>query len=516
MINLRVRSRGATIIGTSLVAAASAILWAAAPAGASTNAAQNANMIGGGSATTYNLMQGVDTLYNSALGCNLITISSVPQPLDYSCPTAADTSAPPTVGSFGNYPAYSSTDTSQDGYTENPANDISVQEPPYGSSNGIKALETQGTGSTCASTTPTSIEGFARSSRAFASTDCKGLNFVAYAVDGVTWFSYPEVNGHTTPSAAVTNLTQQLLIDVWTGTLQCWNDPAIASNGTPSMTYTSAGCQPIIVYAAQEGSGTAGTWESYLGGIKNTTYPNSINGVSIPNVQNTTGGTFTETYNSAQHVSLENTDRQIVANGDEANAIFFFSWGKFQVTCATGDCGKVPGATGTTTESLGKINGIAASKNTILCGAAVGGTGCGPTADFAPSRFIYNVYSNGSNPAIPEATPSVLNYVSEEGFVCKPNSTNGTNQAAKDIIDPTTGNTYRSEISAVITGAGFIPMPFQTNEGTVTHPVKALLTTYAGKGNNLAKEAKAADEVGQGASPKGFCLVTTTDNNTTS
>lgn len=94
--------------------------------------------------------------------------------------------------------------------------------------------------------------------------------------------------------------------------------------------------------------------------------------------------------------------------------------------------------------------------------------------------------------------------------------TNGTNQAAKDIIDPTTGNTYRSEISAVITGAGFIPMPFQTNEGTVTHPVKALLTTYAGKGNNLAKEAKAADEVGQGASPKGFCLVTTTDNNTTS
>ena len=133
MINLRVRSRAATIIGTSLVAAASAILWAAAPAGASTNAAQNANIIGGGWATTYNLMQGVDTLYNSALGCNLITISSVPQPLDYLFPTTADTSAPPTVGSFGNYPAYSSTDTSQDGYTENPANDISVQEPPYGS-----------------------------------------------------------------------------------------------------------------------------------------------------------------------------------------------------------------------------------------------------------------------------------------------------------------------------------------------------------------------------------------------
>ena len=87
------------------------------------------------------------------------------------------------------------------------------------------------------------------------------------------------------------------------------------------------------------GVGTAGTWESYLGGIKNTTYPNSINGVSIPNVQNTTGGTFTETYNSAQHVSLENTDRQIVANGDEANAILS---GKFQVTCATATAVKYP------------------------------------------------------------------------------------------------------------------------------------------------------------------------------
>ncbi|HLG91981.1 MAG TPA: hypothetical protein VKY15_03250, partial [Acidimicrobiales bacterium] len=339
---------------------------------------------------------------------------------------------------------------------------------------------------------------------------------------GVTWFHYTEVNGHPTPSASVKNLTQALLEDAWNGTLQCWNDPVVAAgSGTPSLTYSSPGCQPIILYTAQAGSGTRATWDGYLGypstGNQSAGYILSINGKQIPNVQNKKGGTFTETFNSANHIILENEDRAIINNGDEANALFFFSWGKFQVECKVtpSHCGVVPNATGTTKAKLGQINGIPATQNNILCGAAVGGTNCGPTVDFAPTRFIYNVYSNGSDSAIPEATPNTLNYVSEVGFICKPHTVDGT-QNGTPIVDPNTGVPYRTEVANVITQAGFIPMPFQASEGSVPHSATALLQAYASANpsNTLDAEFAQVDTVGQSPTAEhGYCLVTTTDNN---
>ena len=205
------------------------------------------------------MMQAMDTLYNDSPGCNLIDIASVTQELDFGCPAAANTTPPPNVSSSHTpYPDFATSP----GYTENPANDASMQEPPYGSGNGIKQLETASGTSSCTSTNPTAPLDYARSSRAVGSSDCKGLNFVAYAVDGVSWFHYTKVNGHATPSAAVANLSQALLTDAYNGSLQCWNDPVVAAgSGTPTFTYATVGCQPIILYTAQAGSGTTNTWQ---------------------------------------------------------------------------------------------------------------------------------------------------------------------------------------------------------------------------------------------------------------
>ncbi len=497
--------------GIVAIAAASALLTGTAGASGGSTAAANTLMIGSGSATTYNMMQAMDTLYNDSPGCNLIDITSVTQELDFGCPSAAQTTPPPNV-SVANAP-YPDFATSS-GYTENPANDVSTQEPPYGSGNGIKQLETSSGTSACTSTNPTAPLDFARSSRALGSGDCKGLNFVAYAVDGVSWFHYTSVNGHATPSASVSNLSQALLTDAYNGSLQCWNDPVVAAgSGTPSDTYSTPGCQPIILYTAQAGSGTTNTWQSFVG-VNPATYLSTLNGTSF-NIQKPDGTTGAQTYNSNDHIILENEDREIITVGDEANALFFYSYGKFNVTCKKGLCGKIPGGSGATTAALPQINGVTATKTTILCGAGLQTNGC--TNFFSPTRFVYNVYSNGSNPNIPRASFNALNYVSELGFICKPNTTDGTQTASKQILDPNTGTTYRKEITAVITGQGFLAIPFQSHgEGSVPNSAYGILHPHTGDGG-LHGEIASVDTVGQKATKSvGYCLVSTTDNNTNS
>lgn len=500
-----------TRLGTGLVALASAslLMTGTAVAGGTTTAA-NTTLVGSGSATTYNMMQAMDTLYNDQPGCNLIDIASVTQELDLGCPSAANTTPPPNVSSsYAPYPDFATSP----GYTTNPANDASMQQAPLGSGNGIKQLETTSGTSSCTSTAPTIAVDYARSSRAIGSGDCKGLNAVAYAVDGVSWFHYTKVNGHATPSAAVTNLSQALLTDAYNGSLQCWNDPVVAAgSGTPTFTYATSGCQPIILYTAQAGSGTFSTWQSFVG-VNPETYLSTLNGTSF-NIQKTDGTTGPQTYNSNDHIILENEDREIINVGDEANALFFYSYGKYQVTCKKGLCGKIPGLHGTTSEPLPKINGVAASTSSILCGSGLKTNGCG-TAFFAPTRFVYNYYSNGSNPNIPQASLNTLNYVSELGFICKANTTDGT-ATGTAITDPNTGVALHTEIAAVIKAQGFITIPFQNHEGTLPHSAYGILNPHTGDAG-LSGEIASVDTVGQTASASaGYCLVFTTDNNTNS
>ena len=244
-------------------------------AGATTSTANpvspaNNIIVGAGSATTYNMMQSLDTLYNSAPGCTLVvdnTSASAVQPLDYSCLTSATATAGKNIGALI---INSDGTVARNDYNlsvVNPYNDVAVQEPPIGSSNGILTLE-GATGS------PTAIQakyanigvfntanntGFARSSRGVKSSDDKGLNFVAYATDGVTWTHYSKLGGAVTNStiggaagAAGSMLSKQEIQDIFEGNITNWNQ-------------VGGGNAPIIVFSAQAGSGTQDTFKGWLG-----------------------------------------------------------------------------------------------------------------------------------------------------------------------------------------------------------------------------------------------------------
>jgi hypothetical protein len=505
-------ARGALAVGASLAAGALTLGAFAVPAGATLTGPANTTMVGSGSSTTFFMMQAMDTLFNSSPGCQEFVpfpSATTPQPLDYSCTGPQQTS---TSGVANAIP-------------ENPFNDVSVQEQPLGSSNGIAQLEDQGAHGATATSGGVSInvannQNYARSSRAFTTSDLKGLNFVAYAQDGVPWFHYTTVAKVATPSAAVTSLTTLQLQEIYgpTNTITNWNQVG----GTTA---------PIVVFSAQEGSGTQGTFKSFLG-FDPSSASNPVNCYTPKGGTNTCVGPA---------VIFENEDAQIQpsaftstqagfvtanpiwgASGKataaqiKKDAIFFFSAGKYAVQCkvkAT-DCGGSPlnGAK----NALGQVNGIAATEATILEGT------------FPVDRYLYNVYSNGSNTNIPAANAATVNYVSEIGFICNPNK--GKSAAAVDML---TGNTYISELQSVILNAGFYPLSSgaatgtvnqtEIDEGAQSNPVnnsaQKLLTQSGGTTGLYGYSSyQPFDTFGSASNgdTMGFCLTTTTDGNANS
>jgi hypothetical protein len=452
-------------------------------------------MVGSGSSTTFFMMQAMDTLFNSSPGCEEFVAfpsASTPQPLDYSCTGPQQTTESGVAGAI----------------PENPFNDISVQEQPLGSSNGIAQLEDQGAhGATATSGgVPINVannESYARSSRAFSSSDLKGLNFVAYGQDGVPWFHYTKVTPTmASNSAAVTNLTTTQLVDIYNGTTTNWSALGGAS-------------APIVVFSAQEGSGTQSTFKTFLG-FDPSAATNQVNCYKPSGTKTCVGPAVIfenedaqiqpSAFTASQAGFVNNNSqwgatKKATANGIKKDAIFFFSFGKYAEQCkvkAT-DCGGSPlkGAT----NALGQVNGIAASEATILEGT------------FPVDRFLYNVYSNGSNSNIPVAKAATVNYVSEIGFICNPNR--GKSTAAVDML---TGNTYISEIQSVIESAGFFPLSSGGATGTVTQT--EIDEGHVGNPASGLIGARYApfDTFGTAGNgdPMGFCLTTTTDGNANS
>jgi ABC-type phosphate transport system substrate-binding protein len=385
----------------------------------------NSIVIGSGSQTAYSLMSGLDDLFNSSQGCNEIaaTGTSQVQSLSFNCPTGA-------VG----LPAANG---------ENPLNDVALQEPPLGGSNGLKQLEGQ---VPVDGTTPIS---FATTVRNPVSTDPAGLNFVNYGDDAVSWFHFTKVGKKATASANIHSLTILDLENIWLGKIKNWDAIPGAKGGNA----------PIKVYVTNSGSGLLSIWNSSLGSINAQTYPET---------------------EGKSYVIEQNEDASIIKNGNEADAIFFFSNGRYQQTCKEGTCGGSPIPGGGTT-ALGNINSVALTSANILSGKW-------------PVRvFLSNVYSDGSNLAIPTASQATLNYVSEDGFLCKTQLSKGVK-----IIDPVTRVWYRTEITNLITGGGFVPLP-AGKEGIVPHPA-VIKQPYKGY------DPGATD-------PTGYCRVSTTDGN---
>jgi hypothetical protein len=391
----------------------------------------------------------------------------------------------------------------EDGYTtwgnENPFNDFLLQEPSYGSGNGIQELEGTGSASVVGHSAntddpvgigPVAVAPLdaARSSRApklTSSGDFQGLNFVAYAEDAVSYLYWPEYNGASTDAAKCIN--QIGATNITTGELKLvWNE-TYSAGGTPSETWNSVfGCttngssNPIEAYWALNNTGTESTWAT------------------------TTGATFPGASSNwpSKQIIFENETSSILKNAKTVpigDVLFFFSYGNFNKNCLpnASELSTATGCAGTSTTSTANSVQLGTTLNGInLNQADINNQLPGLEGSAFPGdRLLYNVYADGENPNIPASAPAALNAVSEDGFLCKP--------ATATDIDPNTGETYRSEIDAVITGEGFFPLPnLQVEDGQGDTSIAAYNSTEAGIPNPAwhdglsASKYNAANETG--------------------
>ncbi|MGO9909658.1 MAG: substrate-binding domain-containing protein [Acidimicrobiales bacterium] len=420
--------RGGLLTGAVAVVSTVSLVLASSAGAQTTQTVGNNTIVGSGSSTAYPLMWSLDTLFDEAPGCNLIAATGTTQPLNFTCPTGATGLA------------------AANG--ENPTNDVAYQEPPLGGSNGLKQLEAQGT-----SSTSTAAINFATGVRTPLATDPPGLNFVTYGRDAISWLHWTEFRGKKTASANVKSLTNAQLASIWDGTITNWDQVG----GTN---------EKIDVYVTNSGSGLLSLWNNYLGG-------SSYNAQSYVLSK---GSAY-----SSKHIIEQNEDASIIANGDEKSAIFFYSYGRFQLSCKT-VCGGTPvTGKGATDVTLGEINNVPLTSANILSGA------------WTFLVYLTNVYSNGTNSAIPIATQATLNYVSEDGFLCKPNVDPATHLPTVDL---NTGVAYRTEIENLIRAAGDVSLPLG-KEGTIDTPA-VLSAPYSAYDSS-------------GTDPEGYCRVTTTD-----
>jgi ABC-type phosphate transport system substrate-binding protein len=226
-------------IATIALGLSAASLAFAGTAGAATFLNPPAIVTGSGSNTAYDLMTQLGTLFNQSPGCDL---------------TAASANALTLQCESGTYVPGGDGENGDNAALENPYNDLSAEYPAVGSGNGVKQLYTAGS---------TSIN-FARSSANPANSHgLTSQNYIEYAIDGVSWIHFTEVNGKATNSASVTNISEADLTSIYEGTQGCK-----IKGKTYTMNWICEGgkAAPIDCYVAQTGSGTEKTWAADIVG----------------------------------------------------------------------------------------------------------------------------------------------------------------------------------------------------------------------------------------------------------
>ncbi|MGH3371999.1 MAG: substrate-binding domain-containing protein [Nocardioidaceae bacterium] len=385
--------------------------------------------------------------------------------------------------------------------TENYDHEVHFGWFPTGSGNGIRQLCKQ-TLPKPANVPPVNYSRSSASAAATSSTNCRPgagvvlrMKFVAYAKDGITWVNWAGGGG-----SGLTNLTKTQLQNIF---INCsatnWNQV-----GGPNA--------PIIVYTAQNGSGTRSSWDFFLTGSSSTP---PLSDACIP-AFGKDGDLFTRTSTDSNgYVAGDTVIDDASAATKDANAFVVspnFPAGT-QVTAVTAGVSYTVSnaATGAGTQvtlndperkifenncqpvqaglyevdpnalnegnaifpySFGayankgpaetcvprSIDGIAPGETTIRNGT------------FPATRFVYNVFRDtdnglGSQPA-PIVAPFTLALVGETGWICKPGA--GHSQPPDGIP----GNGVESSNVTIdygllvwdtIRASGFFPLPDRTD-----------------------------------------------------
>jgi ABC-type phosphate transport system substrate-binding protein len=343
--------------GVALAAVAIGIsgmtLSIAGTAGA-TNLNPPAVIAGSGSNTAYDLMTNLGTLFTQSPGCDLTAGSA--SPLTLQCLSGSYT-----VGGDGENGANAA--------AENPYNDVAFQYPAIGSGNGVEQLFTAGS-------TPIN---YARSSASPANSHGSvHQNYIEYAIDGVSWIHFTSVAGVKTDTSTLKNISETNLQAIYEGTLNC-----VVKGHSYTMNWICEGARkaaPIDCYVAQTGSGTEKTWAADIVGRADAAQ--CLNDESVGTAASHSGLFENE-------VSAMFTSGGTWNNGDEADAIYYFSAGKFKLDTGSDASGTLPGTPAKTTVAIGEIGGITPDQTTIQ-----GTTGDGVPGDFPVIRYLSNVYNN--------------------------------------------------------------------------------------------------------------------------
>jgi ABC-type phosphate transport system substrate-binding protein len=377
----------------------------------------------GGSDTTEGLMNRLGLLFNESPGC---VMTGTPQNLDGRC---FDFDA----GTAGIQEQYQNDASGNPTDAANTDHDVAFNYYAVGSGNGIKQLAQRGNAGI-------QVIDVARSSRALAGTDADGLRSFAFAKDAIPWVKFPGA-----PAAAVSSLSVAQLKNVFSGCApSAQPDIDKTANGGNNNNIADWGDvggvtgQPIVVWAAQDGSGTRTTFDGFLGSGSSSTncIPTAYKDNSLANgerrifennaepIKNSTAIDCTAEFTAASLAAPTNC---------AANSIYYYSIGRH-------------------TQSGGETS--------ILGNITVAGTPVAPTeanilSDAYPfSRYLYNVIRNDTFTS-GLASNAVRNFVSSNGFICK--------TAANSATNPKTGHNFRADVESVIRGEGFIPLPVGNN-----------------------------------------------------
>jgi len=358
----------------------------------------DAVLVGSGSDTTYDMMKALDKVYSGANGCATIWYTGETQPFDGSCSTNDLASGNGT--DKVTYPWVN------DGHS------TIMQRFPVGSGNGVKELCFQGKANV-------RNVNFARSSSS-SSTACSDLTYVGYAKDAVSWYHATKDRlGNPTTSAKIADLAKADLAKIYNGTYTKWSDLNGKAKDAEGNFVTDLSDNLIKVYGAQAGSGTVDYWKAQIGTTKS----------------------------DALTTVLENAPIAIFDAGNEVDAIYFTSYGRYkQAARITGSPDSYFGNAVSSryplaADSLGKIDGIAPTNASLIAS----------TGAFPLSRTVFNVTR------FPSAETN--KYVGPAGFLCS--STIGA------ITDRLSGKTYRTLIEEAILAEGFVPLALATTGGGV-------------------------------------------------
>jgi ABC-type phosphate transport system substrate-binding protein len=278
--------------------------------------------------------------------------------------------------------------------TENYAHDVVSEAYPSGASVGISQL--------CANLGGVD---FVRNTRTTKSGDCTGMHFVPFARDGIAWECFGTCHN-------VTNLSTAQLQGIYGNcSITDWSQVG----GTAG---------PIKVYSVKPGSGIRTQWTGFLGiSSDNACSPDSA------------------------HIIRQNQNAPILANGDQNDAIFYFSVGNHRTNVKFDDGSK-----------LGNLNGVTPSVVNV-------GAGTYPFTYYLSE--VYCAASSGSSPCPAPASQQTLNYVQEStGWLCKGDATSP--HTGPHATDPETGVNYRIEIQRTISAFGFAPLPYGVTGGSAS------------------------------------------------